>query len=94
MLINAALLAGESTVCFDGQYFFDTDHSEGDSGSQSNDITFDISDAGSGGTAAAPTPPSTVALPPMASNTCSAPYSMAAWMSWPVPNVVVSRGLY
>ena len=26
VLINAALLAGESTVCFDGQYFFDTDH--------------------------------------------------------------------
>lgn len=32
-----------STACYDGQYFFDTDHSEGASGSQSNDITVDIS---------------------------------------------------
>lgn len=30
---------GESTACFDSQYFFDTDHAMGDSGSQSNDIT-------------------------------------------------------
>ena len=41
-LLSALLIAGESTVCYDGQYFFDTDHSEGDSGSQSNDITNDI----------------------------------------------------
>jgi phage major head subunit gpT-like protein len=34
---------GESTVCYDGQYFFDTDHEEGDSGTQDNDITTDIS---------------------------------------------------
>ena len=33
------LIAGTSTACFDGQYFFDTDHSWGDSGSQSNDLT-------------------------------------------------------
>jgi phage major head subunit gpT-like protein len=33
------LEAGESTACFDGQFFFDTDHSWGNSGSQSNDIT-------------------------------------------------------
>ena len=55
-LISDLIIAAESTACYDGQYFFDTDHSEGDSGSQSNDITFDISDAGTGGTAAAPTP--------------------------------------
>lgn len=37
-LMSSLILAGESTVCYDGQYFFDTDHAEGDSGSQSNDI--------------------------------------------------------
>lgn len=42
-LLSAAIVAGETSVCYDGQYFFDTDHSEGDSGSQSNDITVDIS---------------------------------------------------
>ncbi|MCP3177299.1 Mu-like prophage major head subunit gpT family protein [Desulfuromonas sp. KJ2020] len=40
-LMAAAIIAGESTVCYDGQYFFDTDHSEGDSGAQSNDLTYD-----------------------------------------------------
>jgi len=34
-----ALELGESTACFDGQFFFDTDHSWGKSGSQSNDLT-------------------------------------------------------
>lgn len=42
-LLSTLLLNGPSTVCYDGQYFFDTDHSEGDSGTQSNDITVDIS---------------------------------------------------
>lgn len=42
-LLSTLLLNGPSTVCYDNQYFFDTDHSEGDSGSQSNDITVDIS---------------------------------------------------
>jgi hypothetical protein len=41
-LLSELLIAGESTACYDGQFFFDTDHSEGDSGSQSNDITNDI----------------------------------------------------
>lgn len=41
-LLSTLIIAGESTACYDGQYFFDTDHSEGDSGSQSNDITNDI----------------------------------------------------
>lgn len=54
-LLSALIIAGESTVCYDGQYFFDTDHEEGASGSQSNDIVFDISDAGTGGTPTAPT---------------------------------------
>jgi len=30
---------GSSTACWDGQYFYDTDHSWGDSGTQSNDLT-------------------------------------------------------
>jgi len=34
-----ALELGESTACFDGQFFFDTDHSWGKSGTQSNDLT-------------------------------------------------------
>lgn len=43
-LLSTLLINGPSTVCYDGQYYFDTDHSEGDSGSQSNDITVDISE--------------------------------------------------
>lgn len=38
-LLMETLVAGESKACFDGQFFFDTDHSFGDSGSQSNDLT-------------------------------------------------------
>lgn len=41
-LLTSLIIAGESTAGYDGQYFFDTDHSEGDSGSQSNDIEVDI----------------------------------------------------
>lgn len=41
-LLTTLIVAGESAVCYDGQYFFDTDHSEGDSGAQSNDITSNI----------------------------------------------------
>jgi len=36
--------AGAATVCWDGQYFYDTDHAWGDSGSQSNDLTYDCTD--------------------------------------------------
>lgn len=32
-------VAGTSEVCYDGQFFYDTDHSEGDSGTQSNIVT-------------------------------------------------------
>lgn len=39
-LFFEALVNGESTECFDGQYFFDTDHSWGDSGAQDNDLTY------------------------------------------------------
>lgn len=42
-LLSTLIAAGESTVCYDGQFFFDTDHSEGSSGAQSNDISVDIS---------------------------------------------------
>jgi len=48
-LLSELLIAGESTACYDGQFFFDTDHSEDDSGSQSNDIT------SAGATTTAPT---------------------------------------
>lgn len=52
-LLTELVQAGESTPCFDGQYFFDTDHSEGDSGVQDNDITAD---------AATPTAPTVAEL--------------------------------
>jgi phage major head subunit gpT-like protein len=39
-LLTSLIEGGESTTCYDGQYFFDTDHSEGSSGSQSNDLTY------------------------------------------------------
>lgn len=42
-LLSTLILNGPSTVCADGQYFFDTDHVEGDSGIQDNDISVDIS---------------------------------------------------
>lgn len=35
---------GETNLCYDGQAFFDTDHSEGSSGTQDNDLTYDVSD--------------------------------------------------
>lgn len=48
-LLSTLILSGESATCYDGQFFFDTDHSEGDSGTLSNDITSSAS------TPAAPT---------------------------------------
>lgn len=42
-LLSTLITNAESAVCYDGQYFFDTDHSEGSSGTQSNDINADIS---------------------------------------------------
>lgn len=40
-LLSALIADGESKICYDGQYYFDTDHAEGDSGTQSNDLTYD-----------------------------------------------------
>lgn len=42
-LLSTLILAGHSTTCYDGQYYFDTDHAEGSSGTQSNLISVDIS---------------------------------------------------
>lgn len=43
-LLSTLIIAGEATTCYDGQYFFDTDHVEGNnSTSQSNDLSVDIS---------------------------------------------------
>jgi phage major head subunit gpT-like protein len=57
-LLSLLIINGASSVCYDGQYFFDTDHSEGDSGPQSNSITVDISTlpATVHGTTTAPSP--------------------------------------
>ena len=44
-LLSTLIINAESTLCYDGQYFFDTDHVEGDSGAQSNDVTFDVATA-------------------------------------------------
>jgi hypothetical protein len=55
-LISTLILNGATGLCYDGQYFFDTDHTEGEnSTNQSNSITFDISDGGAGGTTTNPT---------------------------------------
>lgn len=43
-LFFQALIAGESSVCIDGQYFYDTDHAWGDSGTQSNLKTYNAQD--------------------------------------------------
>lgn len=43
-LLYDILVGGETSLCFDGQNFFDTDHLWGDSGSQSNDLTYDATD--------------------------------------------------
>lgn len=40
-LLTTLMLGGETMAGYDGEYFFDTDHAEGDSGAQSNDITHD-----------------------------------------------------
>ena len=44
-LLQEAVTAGESEVCFDGQNFFDTDHAWGDSGTQSNDLAKTVVDS-------------------------------------------------
>lgn len=44
LIINgeSATVDGKNNTCYDGQSFFDTDHSEGSSGTQSNSISSDI----------------------------------------------------
>ena len=42
-LLSTIIINIANALCYDGQYFFDTDHSEGASGSQSNAISVDIS---------------------------------------------------
>ncbi|WP_440640272.1 Mu-like prophage major head subunit gpT family protein [Bradyrhizobium sp. PUT101] len=39
-LLTTLMINGKSAACYDGQYFYDTDHAEGDSGAQDNDLTF------------------------------------------------------
>lgn len=39
-LMTALIINGKSAVCYDGSYFYDTAHAEGDSGTQDNDLTF------------------------------------------------------
>lgn len=43
-LLTTILVAGETGLCYDGQFYFDGDHVEGESGSQSNDLTYDATD--------------------------------------------------
>src|SRR5688572_588370 len=39
-LLTSLIIAGESAACYDGQFFFDTDHVEGNNTTnQSNDLT-------------------------------------------------------
>lgn len=43
-LLSTLILNGTSTVCYDGEFFYDTDHKEGNNTTnQSNDLTTDIS---------------------------------------------------
>jgi len=43
-LLIDAIEAAETTACFDGQNFYDTDHSWGDSGTQDNDLAYTATD--------------------------------------------------
>lgn len=43
ILLTDNIIDGVTQVCYDGQFFFDTDHAEGASGTQSNKINIDIS---------------------------------------------------
>jgi phage major head subunit gpT-like protein len=42
-LVSSLIVGGATSLCYDGQYFFDTDHSEGASGTQSNKVSVDVS---------------------------------------------------
>ncbi len=43
-LVSELISKGESTLAYDGQFFFDTDHAEGESGTQDNDLTYNAAD--------------------------------------------------
>ncbi len=43
-LLAAKIVTGETALCYDGQAFWSASHAEGDSGTQSNLVTYDISD--------------------------------------------------
>lgn len=61
-LLSTLLIAAPTTVCYDGEYFFDTDHVEGQSGTQSNDIQVDISAVPGAGTDNTVTAPSVIQM--------------------------------
>lgn len=42
-LVSTLIVNGATSVCYDGKYFFGTDHEEGKSGAQSNKLSVDIS---------------------------------------------------
>lgn len=42
LVLSDLVVNGTSQTCLDGQFFFDTDHSWGDSGTQDNDLTANI----------------------------------------------------
>lgn len=44
LLFETAIVTGDAVACFDGQFFFDTDHAFGDSGTQSNKLTYNATD--------------------------------------------------
>jgi phage major head subunit gpT-like protein len=54
-LLSDLITGGAATACYDGQYFFDSDHSEGDSGTLKNTLTATEVTTLNVGTATAPT---------------------------------------
>ncbi len=41
-LLSKLIINGESTICYDGQYYFDTDHADEKSGIQSNNLELNL----------------------------------------------------
>ena len=64
-LLSKLIIGGESTVCYDGQYYFDTDHKDSTGPVQSNKINITLNDYKSqidGGKVGNPDNPSETAL--------------------------------
>ncbi len=64
-LLSKLIIGGESTVCYDGQYYFDTDHKDATGPVQSNKISVVLDDYKpqiEGGKVGTPTAPSEAAL--------------------------------